>query len=226
MPDRGLLTPTALQHARLTATEPLVLQDARLLQVTFEVEREAALSHLPPATGRPIPPYGRLLVATAGGVALAVLSVGGRYRMMPRNVTVAAVQSGGLDASGLFGSGSMRGSVAIDRAGAVVEASVSGPEGLLALVSLPATYAVEPAMLRWDTYLALGRDDGRAVLAEVTQAHGTTDAFLSKNATLTAGPGLPGTHPWAALRSIGVISACYAEGTLRFGAPETQEAWD
>lgn len=226
MPDRGLLTPAAVQDVRLTATEPLVLQHARWLQVTFEVERAAALNHLPSDAGRPIPPYGRLLIGTADGMGLAVLSVGGRYRMMPRNVVVAAVQSGGVDASGLFGSGSTRGSVALDRAGAMVEASVSGPEGVLAFVSLPATYAVEPAMLRWDTYLALGREDRRAVLAEIAQRHEAVAAFLSKNATVTRGAGLLETHPWVALKSIGVISACYAEGTLRFGAPETREAWD
>ena len=226
MPDRGLLTSAAVQDVRLTTTDPLVLQHARWLQVTFEVERQSALNHLPPDAGRPIPPYGRLLIATADGMGLAVLSVGGRYRMMPRNVVVAAVQSGGVDAAGLFGNGSTRGSVALDRADAMVEASVSGPEGPLAFVSLPATYAVEPAMLRWDTYLALGREGGKAALAEVAQGHEVASAFLSKNATVTPGAGLLETHPWVALRSIGVISACYAEGTLRFGAPETREAWD
>ena len=220
MPDRGLLDLSTIGDAGF-GTSDLTIENARWLQVTFEVERQAALAHMPCDVGRPIPPYARLLVAASERSSFAILSVGGRFKMMPRNVVAATVAQGaGVD--GLFGEGAVSGSVELKREGQEISAEIGGPDGPLARVWLPAAYAIEPSMLRWDAFVALGRADGEAVLAEVTPSHTLQTAFLSKGADVTVEPSLPRTHPWRRLRSLGLVSACYAEGTLAFSAPVVQ----
>jgi hypothetical protein len=145
--------------------------------------------------------------------------------MMPRNVVAAVVADGNRETVGsMFGSGSVEGAVSIEREGPVVTAGVSGPDGPLAVVRLPDIYAIEPTMLRWDAFVALGRHDGTPSIAEVTPAHELAAAFLSKGATVEIERSLPRTHTWRRLASLNVISACYAEGTLRFGAPVVAQA--
>jgi len=225
MPDRGLLEPAMVEGVELDTSAALTLRVARWLQVTFEVEREAALALMPADVGRPIPPYARLLVAGSPGGNLALLSVGGRYRMMPRNVLAGAVADGRFEAvRGLFGSGCTAGAVTLERDGAAVAAEVSGPEGPLVSVRLPDIYAIEPTMLRWDAFVVLGRHDGTPSIAEVTPAHELSAAFLSKGASVEADRALPRTHPWRRLACLNVISACYAEGTLKFGEPVIAQA--
>ncbi len=226
MPDRGLLQPGAIGDATFDADSSLVFEGARWLQITFEIDRAAALAAMPCEVGRPIPPYGRLLVVEAGEQRLALLSVGGRYRMMPRNVVVQVVGDGLLSpAAGTFGHGTVAGEVRIERSGAVVSAHVADASGPLASVTLPAIYAIEPGMLRWDGMVALGRDSGGTVIAELAPAAEITNAFLSKGAVVEMATSLPREHPWRRLRSLTTISACYAEGTFKFGAPAVQQTW-
>lgn len=226
MPDRGAMEPGAVSDVAFTSSgTKLVMPDAAWLQVTFEVDREAALAHMPCEIGRPIPPYGRLLVATSSVGSLAILSVGGRYRMMPRNVVVQSVSQGFDRVAGAFGNGASVGTVALKRSGPEVSASVSADGEELAAVLLPDLYAIEPTMLRWDSFVAMARADGQAVIGEVTPEHEVAAAFLSKQATITPGAGLARQHPWYRLRSLVVISACYAEGTLVFEEPLIQQTW-
>ena len=227
MPDRGLLLPASVGDATFDTEATLTLASARWLQVTFEVERSAALALMPEEVGRPIPPYGRVLVAESPSGNLAVLSVGGRYRMMPRNVVVAVVASAGLEraARGLFGQGVTLGSVELNRSGADVIASVADAAGLLASAALPSVYAIEPTMLRWDALVAVARRDGVAVIAEVTPAPEITAAFLSKGAAVQTSPSLPAESVWRRLQSLGTVSACLAEGALVFGAPQVAQTW-
>jgi len=225
MPDRGLMEASQVHAVRLGSDGELRLERAAWLQVTFEVERAAALEHLPCEVGKPIPPYGRLLVATSDSANLAVLSVGGRFRMMPRNIVVNAVTDAPEQFAPTFGMGTMAGTISLRRGDAEVSASVSANGVELASVALPGIYAIEPSMLRWDALVAMGHVDGSAVLAEVTPEHVLTAAFLSKGATVVPSPGLPRDHAWRRLRSLGVISACYAEGTLVFGAPANAQIW-
>src|SRR5687768_3851314 len=151
MPDRGLRKPTDTADVSFAMGQPLVLESARWLQITFEVEKQSALEAMPCEVGRPIPPYGRLLIAEARGRRLALLSVGGRYQMMPRNVVVASVSDGfGEQLAATFGTGASPGSISLEREGEVVRATVNNDDGLLATVTLPKIYAIEPSMLRWD----------------------------------------------------------------------------
>jgi hypothetical protein len=206
--------------------ESLVLESARWLQITFEVEKQAALEAMPCEVGRPIPPYGRLLVAEARGRRLALLSVGGRYQMMPRNVVVASVSDGfGDELGATFGSGASSGTVSLEREAEVVRATVKVGEDVLATVTLPKIYAIEPSMLRWDGIVAMAREGGSPVIAELTPTATINAAFLSKGAELNTQAELSRGHQWRRLRSIGTISACYAEGTLDFGTPVIRQAW-
>lgn len=227
MPDRGLMGPSAVEDVAFTSDGPLVLESARWLQVTFEVDRQSALALLPSEVGRPIPPYGRLLVASSPAGDIALLSVGGRFRMMPRNVMVAAIAGAAIEGvvRGTFGSGTVQGTVSLSRSGGEVTATVGGAESSLVSVKLPDIFAIEPTMLRWDALVAFARVDGAAVIAEVTPAPELSAAFLSKGATIEVERSLPPANPWRALRSLGIISACYAEGTLTFGAPQVQQTW-
>lgn len=221
MPDRGLLELSAIDDVvELNTDVELTLHDARCLQVTFEIQREAALEAMPADVGRPIPAYGRLLVAASPEGNLAVLSVGGRFRMLPRNVVAGSVADQRSETvRGMFGAGSLAGDVTLEREGASARASVSGPEGPLAEVHLPGIYAIEPTMLRWDAFVVIGRHDGVPALAEVTPAHQLRAAFLSKGATIEMATSLPRAHPWRRLASLNIVSACYVEGTLSFAAP-------
>lgn len=227
MPDRGLRESGSVEMVELaTAPQTLVWQDARWLQVTFEVDRQAALRHLPPDIARPIPCYARIVVADGmlGGtrVALAALLAGGRFRMMPRNVLAAAVTEGGADrVRGLLGSGVSEGTVRLERTGQHVVASVAP----LVAVTLPGLYAIEPAMLRWDPWLGAGGRDGATVIAETTVLPEIDAAYLSREAAIELAPELSRESAWRQFRNAATISACYAEGTLTLRGPEVQQAW-
>lgn len=231
MPDRGLREPGSVDRVELAiAPETLVWQDARWLQITFEVDRQAALRHLPPDVARPIPCYARIVVAdgTLGGtrVAMAALFAGGRFRLMPRNVLAAAVTDRGADRlPGLLGSGVSEGTVRLERTGQHVVASVAAATGPLVAVTLPGLYAIEPAMLRWDPWLGAGGRDGATVIAETTVLPEIDAAYLSREAAIELAPELSRESAWRQFRNAATISACYAEGTLTLRGPEVQQAW-
>lgn len=223
MPDTGTLEHNLISANPLRAgVEPLVFEQARWVQVTFEVPRGAAVEHMPSEVTRPIPCYGRFFAAEGlvGGasVSLGALTVGGRFMMMPRNVLVSGVTSNASVAEVLT-NGLIPGTVAFERDGASLRASVSVEDVPVATANLPGIYAIEPSMLRWDPWLAVADHDGGNVLTEIVVTTAVESAFLSKGATVEPDPTLPRTHPLRQLRNLLTISACYAEGTLTFGPP-------
>ena len=223
MPDQGLLQrdATGLPHA---ATEHLAwtLTPARLVQVTFEVSKAAALRFLPTETTRPVPCYARIIVieaghSPAGPFRHAGLFLGGRYQMLPKNVLVDGIVDGPIDGLAPALGGPIRpGRIAITRNSDGVHVTVEGEEGELARVALPAPYAVEPSMLRWDPWLGHVASDGAAALREVLLRVEATDAFLAKGATVEMAASLPPGHPWRALRNLKTITACLVEASLTF----------
>lgn len=231
MPDRGLLERETVETTPLgDSPRALALTDARWAQITFEVSQKAAVAFMPCDVSRPIPCYARLMVAEGQHfgqrLALAVLSVGGRYRMMPRNVLVQAVVDGDVAAlTGVLGSGVMAGTVALTRAGGALHGEVSAPGEQLAQIALPALFAIEPTMLRWDAWLGFAEHGGSAVITEMLISAESRTAYLSKGATIEMGESLPRMHTWKTLRNLLTVSACYAEGTFTIGAPEIQQTW-
>jgi hypothetical protein len=231
MPDRGLLEPGAIVTAALVGPHPApwTLTGARWAQVTFEVEREAAMARIPGDVSRPVPCYARLFLvdaadSPAGPLRMAALMLGGRFRMLPKNVLVDAVVDGpAAAAAGAFGAPFRAGAVTLTRDGARLEAVVADESGELARVTLPALYAVDAAMLRWDAWLGYVDHDGAPGIVEYGPQPEPREAFLSKGATVETPAALPRGHAWRALKSIGTITACYEEGTLTLSEPVFQQ---
>lgn len=232
MPDRGLLEAGELRAPSLAQTlpGPWALEGARWAQLTYEVEQAAALARLPADATRPVPTYARLFVleaasSPAGPLRLAVLMAGARYRLFPRNVLVDAVVDGPVaEVSAAFGAPFRAGSVSLLREAARLEATVAGEDGELARLTLPALYAIDPGMLRWDAWLGFAQQDGKVALTEYGARPGRCEAWLSKGATLETPGSLPRGHVWRTLRNLNTVSACYLEGEVEFTAPEFQQA--
>ncbi len=229
MPDRGLLDPATIAPPSATGgpLPPWHVASAKWAQITFEVAQQAALDELPCDATRPVPCYARLFILDAadgpdGPFRLAVLFVGARYKMLPRNALVQGIVDGPLDAvESAFGARFVKGAVTLSRDGPVLDASIARAMPL-ATLHLPELRAIEPNMLRWDPWLGYADADGVTKLAEFAPRPDIEAAFLSKHATLEAAPGLARTDPWRRLRNINTVSACYAEGALTLTAPEVQ----
>jgi hypothetical protein len=232
VPDKGLLDPSTVTAGILRGTHPAPwdVAHASICQITFEVEREAALSFLPGEVSRPVPCYARLFVldaedGPAGALKLAALMVGGRYRMLPRNVLAAGVVDGPANAvAAAFGAPFATGRISVERAGSTLTAEVREAGELVATVVLPDLRAVDPAMLRWDPWLGFAGPGDNIDLVEYSPRPQLTGAFLSKGATLDTPSSLSHDYVWRRLRNLNTISACYAEGSLTLTAPEPQEA--
>lgn len=224
MPDRGLLEPGTVRAGTVTAQSALVLE-GRWAQMTFEVDQAAALEALPGDVSRPVPAYGRLLVADAGWVRIAALSVGGRYRMLAKNVLVEVVVDGDVAAvAAALGGACRAGSVTLERADGAAHATVADAAGELCRLALPTLRPVDPAMLRWDPWLGFSAGNGGVELVELPVVAEMAAAFLGKGAELTVAPGRDRADRWRRLRSLLPISACYAEGTLNLGPGAVQQS--
>lgn len=232
MPDRGTLGVEHIAAWQLSGRYPAPweIARARWCQVTFEVEQQAALRHLPGDVGRPVPCYARLFVldaadGPAGPFQLATLMVGGRYRMLPRNVLAAGIVDGPFQAvAGAFGAPFAEGIITLTQHDGEATATVSAGSDLLATLRLPALRAVDPTMLRWDLWLGYAGPGDNIDLIEYGPQPEARETFLSKQATVETNAGLPGDNPWRQLRNINTISACYAAGGLTLTAPEIKEA--
>lgn len=206
------------------------MQDARWCQVTFEVAQDAGLEMLPSDLTRPIPCYARIFLLDAadgpmGPFKLATLMVGGRYRMLPRNVLVEGVIDGPLKAvAGAFGAPFGAGEISLDRVGGSISASIIAGSEAVASLTLPDTRAIDPAMLRWDAWLGFAGPGDNIDLVEYGPRPEIRDAFLSKGALVETPSTLAKTSAWRRLRNLNTISACYAEGQFTLSAPEVQQA--
>jgi hypothetical protein len=231
MPDRGLLDRSSVHAATIMpGGEAWTLRGVRLAQLTFEVDQQTALESMPADLNRPVPCYARLLVLDApespiGPFAAALLFVGGRHRMLGKNLLIDSVVQG--DAAGMeaaFGGRFNRGTVSLDRSGDTVRAVIATEEHGLGALRLPAPAPIEPSMLRWDPWLGFARAGDVIELVELTPRLEASAAFLSKGATFELAPGLPRSHHWRGFRNLNTISACYVEGDMVLPRPEVQQA--
>ncbi|WP_322796403.1 hypothetical protein [Tepidiforma sp.] len=219
MPDRGQRTLAKY----VTAGAPggsCRIERSRLLQVTFEVDRDAALALMPEDVTRPIPCYARLLVVEDlghEGAGFAVLGLGGRFRMLPRNVFVVGVAAApGSAADGLPGPW-LSGSAAIRRGEGEVTAEVEVEGRTVASVRLPAPFAIDPGMLRWDAWVVGVSDQRRPALAESPFEVRAEQTWLSRGFSVEAVQGLDRASPFRRLRPLLPVSACVVEGAVTFG---------
>jgi hypothetical protein len=231
VPDRGLLERTAIEASALAGAHPApwTLPGARFAQLTYEVSQQAALGRMPADVNRPVPCYARLFVldapeSPAGPFRLAALLTGGRYRMLPKNVLTDGIVDGPAGAvQGAFGSPYRPGRVELTRDGARLVATVADAGGELARLTLPALYAVDPGMLRWDAWLGFSSEGETLQIVEYSAQPDAREAFLSKGATLETSPALQRNHLWRTYRNLNTVTACYVEGTVTLTSPEVQQ---
>src|SRR5215217_4261540 len=103
MPQSGLKTPEQIGEAPAANLDdfpplPWALPRAEVVQVTFEVDLDAALELLPEQLTRPVPPYARIIVSRyaaspVGPYSEALLLLASRFAMLPRNYVAAALVS-------------------------------------------------------------------------------------------------------------------------------------
>lgn len=201
---------------------PWTLPAAEVVQVTFEVELEAALELLPTALSRPVPPYARLIVARypespVGPFAEALLLLACRYRMEPKQYVVACVvtsEAAREAEAALWGIEARTGAVELRRTRTAtgseeISAAIATSEPLASL-HLPSAYAIEPAMIRYDPFVSVRRtDDDQVEVVQFSGAPAVHEARLSKGAGVTCQTDA-WADPWFRLRSVNMISATFA----------------
>jgi hypothetical protein len=216
---------------------PWALPGAEVVQVTFEVDLDAALALLPDQLSRTAPPIGRVLVARypaspIGPFAEALLLLWARHRMNPLNYAVAAVATtdAARDAlAGLWNVPAVTGELELRRApdpatgteDITVRVVAGGP---LCELHLPGAYAVEPAMVRYDPLVSVRAAGGDEM--EVIQFSGAAtvhEARLAKGAAVICRTDA-WADPWFRLRSLNVISATVALADLERTEPVVQQA--
>ena len=240
MPEFGLKTKEQIGEAPsadLAAfpPPPWRLAGAEVVQVTFEVDLDATRELLPEQLSRPVPPYGRIVVARypespLGPYSEALLLLAARFNMLPKNYVVAAVvtSEAARDAyAGLWSLPVAVGEIALRR-----EHTAGGGEDItaeiaagtpLATLHLPNAYAVEPGMIRYDPLLSVRVPGGDE--AEVFQFSGAPaihEARLAKGATVTCRTDT-WTDPWFRLRSLNMISATFAVADMELIEPAVQQ---
>ncbi|HLZ69232.1 MAG TPA: acetoacetate decarboxylase family protein [Dehalococcoidia bacterium] len=215
---------------------PWTLPGAEVVQITYEVDLEAALDLLPEALSRPVPPYARLVItrypsSPIGPCAEALLLLACRYRMEPKQFVVACVvtsEAARRAAAALWGIDARTGSVELQRQRTAtgteeITASVAAGEPL-ASVTLRAAYAIEPAMIRYDPFVSVRRDeDDKIEVFQFTGAPVVREARLAKGAVVACQTDA-WADPWFRLRSLNMISATFAVADLERTAPVVQPA--
>jgi acetoacetate decarboxylase len=241
MPQFGLKTKEQIGVAAPVNLEahpslPWKLAGAQVVQVTYEVDLDSALELLPEQIARPVPPYARIIVASypdtpLGPYSEALLLLGARFRMEPKNYVIAAVvttEAARAAYEGLYGTPTSVGAVSLtsERNAATgaedITADIAAASPL-ASIHLPAAYAVEPAMIRYDPYIAVRVPGGDE--AEVIQFSGAPtihEARLAKGATVTCRTDA-WSDPWFRLRSLNMISATFAVADLELTEPVVQQ---
>jgi hypothetical protein len=238
MPQSGLKTPeqigeaTTLDLAAFPAL-PWALPRAEVVQVTFEVDLEAALELLPEQLTRPVPPYARIVVSRyaaspIGPYSEALLLLAARFAMLPRNYVVAAVVS--TDAArdayrDIWNLSVSTGSIDLQRTQTAggsenVRASVASTLPL-ATIELPDAYAVEPGMIRYDPLVSVRVLQSEAEVIQFSGTPAVHEARLAKGARLNSHTD-DWSDPWYRLRSLNMISASIAVADMELTAPVSQ----
>jgi hypothetical protein len=241
VPEFGLKTKEQIGEApsvELSAfpSLPWRLAGAEVVQVTYEVDLEATRELLPEQLSRPVPPYGRIVVAhypesPVGPYSEALLILAARFNMLPRNYVVAAVVTteAARDAyAGIWSLPVALGDISLRR-----ERAAGGGEDItaeiaagtpLATVHLPNAYAVEPGMIRYDPLLSVRvPGDDEAEVIQFSGAPAVHEARLAKGATVTCRTDA-WADPWFRLRSLNMISATFAVADMELIEPAVQEA--
>jgi hypothetical protein len=238
MPQSGFKTPEQIGEAPevdldVFPTLPWALPRAEVVQVTFEVDLDAALELLPEQLTRPVPPYARMIISRyaespVGPYSEALLLLAARFAMLPKNYVVAAVVS--TDAArnayrDIWSLPVTTGRIDLQRSRTAggsenIHASVDSTLPL-ATIELPDAYAVEPEMIRYDPLLSVRVRQGEAEVFQFSGAPVVHEARLAKGATVNCQAD-DWSNPWFRLRSLNTISASIAVVDLELTAPVPQ----
>lgn len=169
MPDFGTLTAAALPYttpitAPLYPPPPWHLEAAQILQVSFEIGKEASLAWLPPGLTRAIPPYAQLLVtrypaSPIGPFSLAVLLNVCRYQVRARAFSLIAVVDAPAAVAALrevWAFPAKLGNVTLEKTDARVTAGVATAEGVpLVTAELGNVEEIDQSQTRFEPFLNL-----------------------------------------------------------------------
>jgi putative sterol carrier protein len=207
---------------------------ATMLNVYFEVRKDALLDHLPPQFNRSVPSFCRLLIidhpqSPIGPFREATLALGCRYNMFPAGFATASLTNNPQAlAAGLLERGfpNTLGTIEFEVSGDQVRAALADSSGPLLSVVLPDLQTIEPGRLAYDHVNAF-RTTGHngSVQAELVVLAPDVDidqAAISKGAQIIY-PGARDTV-WHFLRSRRLISAQLVRGTRTFAAAKKPSA--
>jgi hypothetical protein len=206
---------------------PWKLPEAEVLQVTIEVDTEAALDYLPEQLTRPVPAYAKLIVARypdspMGPFTEAALMVACRHRARWLQCVATAVVDQpqlGTASAAIWSYPRQGGTITLARTGNQVRGTVAERSQPILEIELPNVYAVDPAMIRYDITVTLRASKGKAPEVLIVSAPpDPKEGWLAKGAKVIYHD-IPPDSPWSRLRNLNTISSTYALVNLEWPAP-------
>jgi hypothetical protein len=211
------------------AALPWTCADAAMINVYFEVRKEALLDYLPPDYGRTVPAYCRLFIidnsqSPVGPFRDATLALGCRLSMMPAGFAAASITNSRTAlAAGIFERGypNAFGKIEFEADRNRAHAIISDEKGPLLEVTLPLLQTIEPSRLAYDHVDAIktSRGEGgvKTELLVTAPEFNIDHAAICKNARIE----YPSERPdsaWQILNNRNLVSAQVIRGTRTFAA--------
>lgn len=230
MPDFGVLSTKNLPYtipavAPLYPPPPWRLENAQILQASFEIDKEVVVQWVPTTLNRSVPPYAHLVVAhypssPVGPFTVAHQLLVTRYLAMARAFCFQTVVDNADALPALrevWGFPAKLGRVTLERQPEVVTATVERPAGtVLARVRMAQVEAIAPSEIRYDAMLSLrltpaiqeGKDASFVQLAQIDPTYNLKDCYRG-HAEVTF-PARSEADPWHLAESRYVICCTYA----------------
>lgn len=228
MPDLGRLNQEKLPHtypfvAPLYPPPPWPLEGARFLRVTYEIDKDVALTWLPTSLSRSSPAYAHTIIAhypssPIGPFALASQYIGCRSRMLIRAYTLQAVVDNEVALSALrevWGYPCKLGRVEMQQRGDSAEASVSRDGRSLCRITLREGIPLHGSLIRFDPVLNVrlappieeGKPPPFLEMVQVDPEFKIKEALRGEGSVTYPSP-LEG-DPWHLLQPLNIITATY-----------------
>ncbi len=228
MPDYGRLTQERLPHtlpvvSPLYPPPPWPLAGARILKLTFEVDKEVALNWLPPSLSRSSPAYALVTVAhypqsPVGPFALAAQHIGCRARFFIRAFTLQAITDSEPALAALrevWGFPAKLGRVRLTGGATRVSARISRGGRALAELRLSRAQPIDGETIRFDPVLNLrihpGIEEGKRhsslEMVQIDPPYAIQESYRGRGELRYPAP--TEGDPWHLLQPLNMISATY-----------------
>jgi hypothetical protein len=207
---------------------PWKCESVTMLNVYFEVRKDALIDRLPSDFNRTSPAYCRLSVidhpsSPAGAFREATLALGCRFSMLPGAfAAVSITDNAKVCDAGIFERGfpSVLGEVELEANTGGARAAISDHDGKILEIVMPSLQTIEPGRLAYDHVDSFRTEikDGkpRAELVVTSPDMKITNAAICKNAQVNYADRR--NDVWTDLRSRNIISAQVVRGTRTFAA--------